>query len=259
MQDHHFSICFVIPDESTGRLFMDKIKSYFQKINLDLGLFGEAKPALLYIERHNPSIIIASEQIPGMKWQEFIKAVEKYSSHSLIIRLNNQIEGIQLINGSHIVDLGIPVLEWEKVMILIEEEIPTEVKFRFGMERRESSLLKKLRAHSLNYNVSSPKHSVAVSFLPPDFESTDIDQSVDLKEEVIRNNEDIIESQINYSFPISRKEEWVILFLSFGLALLFHLPWAEKGNWELVRWFFNFIFAVSLIGFLLKPFSQQDK
>ena len=260
MKDKNFSISIVTADESVARLFMEKIRSFFQKMTLDIGMFGEAKPALLYIERHLPSVIIVSDQIPGMKWQEFSKAVEKYSPHSLILRLTTKFEGIKQVEGSHIVEVGVPILEWDKVMLLIEDEIPTEVKFRFGMARRENVLLKKLREHALSYEVSAQKKSTTFSLLPQDFdskESLEKDHIQVQEKQSFEKDETSLKSEFTYS--ATRKEEWSILLVSLILAITFHLPWAEKGNWELLRWFFNFLVALSILGFLLKPFSLKDK
>ncbi len=258
MKEKNFNISIVTADESAARIFMEKIKSFFQKMTLDIGMFGEAKPALLYIERHLPSVIIVSDQIPGMKWQEFAKTIEKYSPHSLILRLTTKIEGIDQVEGSHIVEVGMPVLEWDKVMLLIEDEIPTEVKFRFGMARRENVLLKKLREHALGYEAISKNKSTTYSLLPRDFDSFETEdktQGLIQAEYKDLGEQDSVIS--DFTYPPTRKEEWGMLVMSLLLAITFHLPWTEKGNWELVRWFFNFIAAICLLGFLLKPFSLK--
>jgi len=250
------SIAILTPDENFGRLLLEKIKKYFPRMPFDIGLFSEAQPAFLYIERNIPSIVFLANQVPGAKQPEILKNLETFCPHAFIIKLNPEMEGIeQLDNG--MINLGVPVLDWDKVILLLENEIPTELKFRFGIARRESFLLQKLKTHAQDFSKQTENSNPSQAFMPISFESTEQTQS-DSRESlaVTQEKESTAEQSATMKRFPTKKEEWIILASTGALAIIFHLPWSDKGNWELVRGLCNFLLGVSIIGFMLKPFSD---
>lgn len=257
MKENLLSIVIVTPDENISRLFVTKIKNNFFKVNFELSLFGEAKPAILHLENHKPTIVIFSHQIPGMKLSDFFKVLEKNCPHSLLLLLTSEIEGIRALENTSIIEVGTPILEWEKVLLLIEEEIPTELKFRYGLERRENALLKKLNKYALNFKNDELKEVSTVSFLPLEFES-----AVSHQTEVIKNKDmsENISSDEGKTFLVktpTKKEEMITVFIILVLAVVFHLPWAKNGNYELISYPLDLILLASVIGFILRPFNQS--
>lgn len=253
-------VAIITPDENLGRGLMEKVRSFFPGLPVEVTLLTEAKPALWYVERHHPDALFVSNQIPGAEIEALLASLNQICPHALLVLMSPEHKG-QGLSDSHPgrLCLGVPILDWDFVHTLLESEIPSELKARYGVVRRDTMQLRKLKAYAEGLRMPDVAVAPPQSYMPLSLEARDTATPTDPLDSRPRQRPD---AGLNpQAHPVSwaplARQEWALVLSLTALSLISFLAWAQTTFLAPLRWPLALMAGLSWAGIMLRPLRDS--
>ena len=140
-------VTIALTDRHLSHQMVQKIKSQFARLPLEINLVDDGKRAWSDFQAHHPVIVIAGADLPSMSGLELIKEIQKVDGSTGLLLLKQ--DQSQVSDGIDSIDL--PIVDWTSFLNKFQGLIPDDWKAKFGLFDRNSALYQKLVEYGKRY------------------------------------------------------------------------------------------------------------
>lgn len=165
MTGDELKILLVLTDDPLAQEITRKIRSRFEKLNVEIRVSDDGARAASEFRIHRHSMVIAGLHLPGLDGRNLAEEVRKIDGSVTIFLLG----GADAEPGLEIVQT--PIVNWTEFLNRVQAAIPDDLKAKYGLYERNTLLFDKVSEYAKKYRIPALATASPIICIPTVFES----------------------------------------------------------------------------------------